>query len=122
LTNRSCGGFFSQQIQIPMKKLSVNFLVIAAFSLLLLAFVTIKDGGIKGKVSPDSGAVQVVAVAGTDTIKGDLSSGSFTINNVKPGTYTVWVKAKPPYKDKSIENVAVVDSTVTDVGEIKLEQ
>jgi len=122
LTNRSCGGFFSQQIQIPMKKLSVNFLVIAAFSLLLLAFVTIKDGGIKGKVSPDSGAVQVVAVAGTDTIKGDLSSGSFTINNVKPGTYTVWVKAKPPYKDKSVENVAVVDSTVTDVGEIKLEQ
>ncbi|MEJ2905848.1 carboxypeptidase regulatory-like domain-containing protein [Pedobacter panaciterrae] len=105
-----------------MKKLSVNFLVIAAFSLLLLAFVTIKDGGIKGKVSPDSGAVQVVAVAGTDTIKGDLSSGSFTINNVKPGTYTVWVKAKPPYKDKSVENVAVVDSTVTDVGEIKLEQ
>ncbi len=122
MTNRSCGGFFSQQIQIPMKKLSVNFLVIAAFSLLLLAFVTIKDGGIKGKVSPDSGAVQVVAVAGTDTIKGDLSSGSFTINNVKPGTYTVWVKAKPPYKDKSVENVAVVDSTVTDVGEIKLEQ
>lgn len=106
-----------------MKKLSVNFFVIAAFSLLLLAFVTIKDGGIKGKVSPaDSGAVQVVAVSGTDTLKGDLSGGSFTINNVKPGTYTVWVKAKPPYKDKSVENVAVVDSTVTDVGEIKLEQ
>lgn len=122
MTNVGCGDFISQQIQIPMKKLSVNFLLIATFSLLLLAFVTIKDGGIKGKVSPDSGAVQVVAVSGTDTLKGDLSSGSFTINNVKPGTYTVWVKAKPPYKDKSVENVAVVDSTVTDVGEIKLEQ
>ncbi len=105
-----------------MKKLSVNFLVIAAFSLLLLAFVTIKDGGIKGKVSPADSALQVVAVSGTDTIKGDLSSGSFTINNVKPGTYTVWVKAKAPYKDTSVENVAVVDSTVTDVGEIKLKQ
>lgn len=108
--------------QIPMKKLSVNFLIVAAFSLLLLAFVTISDGGIKGKVTPADSAVQVVAVSGKDTIKGDLSGGNFTINNVKPGTYTVWVKAKPPYKDKSVENVAVVDSTVTDVGEIKLEQ
>lgn len=105
-----------------MKKLSVNFLVIAAFSLLLLAFVTIKDGGIKGKVSPADSATQVVDISGTETLKGDLSGGNFTINNVKPGTYTVWVKAKPPYKDKSVENVAVVDSTVTDVGEIKLEQ
>ena len=108
---------------IPMKKISVNFLLITAFSLLLFAFVTIKkDGGIKGKVSPADSVLQVVAVSGIDTLKGDLSGGSFTIINVKPGTYTVWVKAKPPYKDASVANVAVLDSTVTDVGEIKLQQ
>ncbi len=106
-----------------MKKLSVNFLLITAFSLLLVAFVTIKkDGGIKGKVSPADSVLQVVAVSGIDTLRGDLSGGNFTINNLKPGTYTVLVKAKPPYKDASVREVAVLDSTITDVEEIKLQQ
>ncbi|RZK16268.1 MAG: carboxypeptidase regulatory-like domain-containing protein, partial [Flavobacterium sp.] len=36
--------------------------------------------------------------------------------------YTVWVKAVAPYKDTSIENVAVTDTSTTNVGEIKLLQ
>jgi hypothetical protein len=63
-----------------------------------------------------------VAIAGTDTLKTEITSGSFAFANVKKGTYTVWVKAKAPYKDTSVENVAVLDSAVTDVGEIKLQQ
>jgi hypothetical protein len=105
-----------------MKKLSLNFLTAAGLSLGLLAFTSVREGGIRGTVSPAEGATQVVAIAGTDTIKADVNTGSFTLSNVKKGTYTVWVKAKAPYKDTSVENVAVVDSAVTDIGEIKLQQ
>jgi hypothetical protein len=46
----------------------------------------------------------------------------FAFSKVKKGTYTVWVKANAPYKDASVENVAVTDSATTDIGEIKLQQ
>ncbi|HMI01338.1 MAG TPA: hypothetical protein VK541_02585 [Pedobacter sp.] len=101
---------------------SLGFLTVAGLSLGLLAFTSIREGGIKGTVSPAEGATQVVAIAGTDTLKVEITSGSFAFANVKKGTYTVWVKGKAPYKDTSVENVAVLDSAVTDVGEIKLQQ
>ncbi len=103
-----------------MKKLS--FLVMAGLLLAFFAFTFIKDGGIQGKVTPPEGAVQVLAVSGKDTLKTEINNGSFLFAAVKPGTYTLWVKAKAPYKDTSLENVAVVDSATTDVGEIKLLQ
>ncbi|MEJ2882447.1 carboxypeptidase regulatory-like domain-containing protein [Pedobacter sp. GR22-6] len=105
-----------------MKKLSLNFLAVTVFAFILLAFTIVKNGGIKGNVSPADGATDVMAVSGTDTLKAVLNNGSFTFTDVKPGTYTIWVKGKAPYKDASVENVAVIDSTVTDVGEIKLLQ
>lgn len=105
-----------------MKRTSVNFLLITAFSLLLFAFVTIKDGGIKGKVSSTDSVVQVIAISGSDTLKANLVGDNFTISNVKPGTYVVWVKGKLPSKDASVVNVPVLDSTITDVGQIRLKQ
>ncbi|MES2457171.1 MAG: carboxypeptidase regulatory-like domain-containing protein [Bacteroidota bacterium] len=104
-----------------MKKLSLNFLAAAGLSLGLLGFTSMREGGIKGTVSPVEGATQIVAIAGTDTLKAEIVSGSFSLSNVKKGTYTIWVKAKAPYKDTSVENVAVIDSAITDVGEIKLQ-
>ena len=105
-----------------MKRASLNFLAVAGLSLGLFAFGSIKEGGIQGKVTPAEGAKEVVAVAGTDTLKSQISNGAFVFSNVKKGTYTVWVKANAPYKDASIENVAVTDSATTDLGEIKLQQ
>ena len=105
-----------------MKRLSLNFLMVIGLLFALIAFTFIKESGITGKISPADGASEVLAVAGKDTLKTMPSNGSFTFSPIKPGTYTIWVKAKPPYKDTSVENVAVVDSAVTDVGEIKLEQ
>lgn len=105
-----------------MKKLSVNFLALAAIGMALLAFTFVKNGGIKGTVTPIDRVTQVIAVAGTDTLRTVLNNGNFSFSEVKPGTYTIWVKAKTPYKDTSVENVAVIDSTITDVGEIKLLQ
>lgn len=105
-----------------MKRLSLNFLMVIGLLFALIAFTFIKESGITGKISPADGASEVLAVAGTDTLKTVVSNGSFIFSPIKPGTYTVWVKAKAPYKDTSVENVAVVDSAITDVGEIKLEQ
>ncbi|MFI5451301.1 carboxypeptidase regulatory-like domain-containing protein [Pedobacter sp. UC225_61] len=105
-----------------MKRASLNFLAVAGLSLGLFAFGSIKEGGIQGKVTPAEGAKEVVAVAGTDTLKSQISNGAFVFSNVKKGTYTVWVKANAPYKDASVENVAVTDSATTDLGEIKLQQ
>lgn len=105
-----------------MKKLSLNFLMVAGLSFILVAFAFIKDSGISGKISPADGASEVLAVSGTDTLKTVVSNGSFVFSPIKPGTYTIWVKAKAPYKDTSVENVAVIDSAITDVGEIKLQQ
>lgn len=103
-----------------MKRLS--FLMVLGLVLSFFAFTLIKDGGIQGKIVPADGAEQVMAVSGTDTLKTGINNGSFMFSGVKPATYTIWVKAKAPYKDTSVENVAVVDSATTDVGEIKLAQ
>lgn len=103
-----------------MKKIS--FLMAAGLLLTFFAFTFIKATGIQGKVSPPDGAVQVLAVTGTDTLKAEIRNGSFMFSGIKPATYTLWIKAKAPYKDTSVENVAVIDSAVTDVGEIKLQQ
>ncbi|KQB99296.1 hypothetical protein [Pedobacter sp. Hv1] len=105
-----------------MKRASLNFLAVAGLSIGLFAFGSIKEGGIQGKVSPAEGAKEVVAIAGTDTLRSQVSNGAFVFSNVKKGTYTVWVKANAPYKDASVENVAVTDSATTDIGEIKLQQ
>jgi hypothetical protein len=105
-----------------MKKISLNFLVIVSVLFALFAFTFVSNGGIQGKASPPDGVTQVLAISGTDTLRAVLDNGNFSFKDVKPATYTVWVKAKAPYKDASIENVAVIDSATTDVGEIKLEQ
>ena len=105
-----------------MKRLKLNFIVAAGLSLGLLAFSSIREGGIQGKVIPSEGASQVLAISGRDTLRASVNNGSFVFSKVKPQTYTIWVKANPPYKDTSLENVAVVDSATTDVGEIKLLQ
>jgi hypothetical protein len=105
-----------------MKKASLNFLAVAALSIGLFAFSSVKEGGIQGKVTPAEGAKEVVAIAGTDTLRSEISNGVFVFSKLKKGTYTIWVKANAPYKDASVQNVAVADSATTDVGEIKLLQ
>ena len=105
-----------------MKRARLNILAATAISIGLFAFGSIKEGGIQGKVTPVECVKEVVAVTGMDTLRSQINNGSFVFSNVKKGTYTVWIKANAPYKDISIENVAVVDSATTDIGEIKLMQ
>ncbi|MCY1518031.1 hypothetical protein D9M68_527360 [compost metagenome] len=105
-----------------MKKAGLNFLGVILLLIGLFAFVSVKEGGIQGKVIPSEGVKAVIATSGTDTLSSQLSDGVFVFSNVKKGTYTLWVKANAPYKDTVVENVAVTDSATTDVGEIRLLQ
>lgn len=105
-----------------MKRLKLNFIVVAGLSFGLFAFIGIRAGGIQGKISPVEGATQVLAISGRDTLRTTINNGGFVFSKVKAQTYTLLVKGNPPFKDTFLENVAVVDSATTDVGEIKLLQ
>ncbi len=91
-------------------------------SLVVFSFTNIRLGGITGKITPANGVAAAALVAGTDTLRAELNQGAFTFTNLKEGVYKVWIKGNAPYKDATIENVAVKDSSTTDLGEIKLVQ
>ncbi|GAA3974418.1 hypothetical protein GCM10022246_28500 [Pedobacter ginsengiterrae] len=105
-----------------MKKLNLIMATMMILTLVVFGFTKIRLGGITGKITPPEGVAQVALVAGTDTLRAEISKGAFTFVNLKEGVYKVWIKGNAPYKDATIENVAVKDSSTTDLGEIKLQQ
>ncbi|TDO21397.1 carboxypeptidase-like regulatory domain-containing protein [Pedobacter duraquae] len=105
-----------------MKKLSIQFLAAVGLMAGLFAFQSAKDGAIQGTVVPAEGASVVMAISGRDTVRAEINTGAFMLSKVKPGTYTVWFKGIAPYKDTSVEAVAVVEGSTTDVGAVKLLQ
>lgn len=104
-----------------MKKLT-NILPLILLFLIVAAFKIQNDGAIQGKVVPQEGVQMVVAIAGRDTVSTQLNGGNFMLAKLKPGTYTVWMKGNAPFRDTSIVNVAVIEGTTTDLGEIRLAQ
>ncbi|MFC0775860.1 MULTISPECIES: carboxypeptidase-like regulatory domain-containing protein [Terrimonas] len=103
-----------------MKKKMLTCGIIAASVAGLFAFTTTQSS-ITGKVTPADGAESVWAVSGTDTAKGTISGGAFTLE-VKPGTYKLTVDAKDPYKDVTLENLEVKQDQPLDVGEVVLQK
>jgi hypothetical protein len=101
-----------------MKYLKVVSLV--TLSLLLFAFGKQNSGAIQGNIAPAQGIQQVLIISGPDTIPAPHVNGKFIIKNLPSKTYTVLVKAVPPYLDFSLNEVAVIDSATTDIGQIKL--
>jgi hypothetical protein len=104
-----------------MKKCMLTCGIIAASVTGLFAFTTATQTSITGKVVPGDGAETVWAVSATDSTKGTISSGTFTLD-VKPGTYKVIVDAKEPYKDVTLENLEVKQDQPLNVGEIVLQK
>lgn len=105
-----------------MKKLSLNILPVVLLLCILFAFKIQNDGAIQGKIVPPEGVQMVVAISGRDTVGAQVSGGSFMLAKLKPATYTVWLKGIAPFRDTSIVNVAVVEGTTTDLGEIRMPQ
>ena len=104
-----------------MKKSMLTCGIFAASIAGLFAFTGSMQTSITGKVVPVDGAETVWAVSATDSTRGTLSSGTFTLD-VKPGTYKVIVDAKAPYKDVTLENLEVKQDQPLNVGEIVLQK
>ena len=105
-----------------MKKIRVVLAALAISTGALLSFDSIQVNAIKGTVSPADKAIRAWAVSATDTLNAEVENGSFEITDVKAGTYSVIIEAEAPYASTRKKDVVVSpDSTVTDIGEIKLQ-
>ena len=103
-----------------MKKISLSLVVFVAVVFCFFAFTIAVPSGIRGKISPLNGADTVLAILGKDTLVTNVVNGKFAFSNIKKATYVVVISANPPYKNTTIRDVAVIDSAITDVGEVKL--
>jgi len=106
-----------------MKTKNITVLAaILAMVFALFAFTTLKNGSIKGTVSPSASATSAYVVSGMDTMRTNIKNGFFEIGEVKPGTYKLVIEAIGPYKNFEKEGVVVSEKKATDVGEIALQQ
>ena len=103
------------------KKITV-LTAILAMVFALFAFTTLKNGSIKGAVSPSASATSAYVVSGMDTMRTNIRNGGFEIGEVKPGTYKLVIEAIAPYKNFEKEGVVVNEKKATNVGEITLQQ
>jgi hypothetical protein len=94
--------------------------VVAAIG--LFAFTAVNTGSIKGTVTPANSLNSVIAISGKDTLKALIDNGSFSFNDVKPGTYKLVIEGMAPYKNFVKDGVEVVDGKSTDLGAITLQQ
>lgn len=81
------------------------------------------SGSITGVITPAASSPKIYAIAGTDTL-GTVSdaTGKFWFPGVAAGTYKVEIQPVSPYQNKTIENVAVVQGSVKDMGTITIVQ
>lgn len=59
---------------------------------------------------------------GKDTIRGVLSDSLIMFNGLKAGMYNVMIKAKPPYKNQTLNGISVSKGKLTDIGKVVLSQ
>ncbi len=105
-----------------MKKVKLTLAALTIAAAGLFAFSGMRDGSIKGVVTPVDAATRAWALSVNDTLKATIDKGVFEIPGAKPGTYRVIIEAKPPFKNAAKDGVTVADGQTTDIGEIRLQQ
>src|SRR6201996_3377698 len=105
-----------------MKRTTFRLTILSVAAAGLFAFATLRDGAIRGTVTPPEGGVRAWAESATDTLKAPIVNGSYEISGAKPGTYKVIIEAKPPYRNAAKDGVMVNDGQSSDGGEIRLEK
>ena len=88
----------------------------------LSAFTLLQTNSIKGTVTPADKAVKAWAISSTDTLSAPVTNGTFEIQNVKAGSYSVVIEAQSPYANTRKKDIEVKDGVATDVGQIQLQQ
>lgn len=103
-----------------MKKTVATLIILIITVASLHAFRVMQQSVIKGRIYPADGAEIVVAIHGTDSLKIKPADGGFNFV-VKPGGWKVWIDAKAPLKDVTVD-ADVKEGQTSDLGEIKLNQ
>ncbi len=103
-----------------MKKTLATLIVIVIAVASLHAVRVMRQSTISGKISPADAVEVVIAINGTDSLKLKPSEGAFSFI-VQPGAWKVWIDAKKPYKDTTLD-ADVKEGETTQLGEIKLQQ
>ena len=100
--------------------------VVLALSIIALAFYAFTIMQTKGTVTPADKAVKAVAISSNgksaDSVSAPITNGSFEIQNLKAGDYSVIIEAMAPYGNASKVGVSVQNGKATDLGEIQLQQ
>lgn len=105
-----------------MKNTRIAAIGAGIIALAISAFTSLQTTSIKGTVTPADKAVKAWALSPTDTLSAPVTNGSFEIQNVKAGDYSIVIEAQAPYANTRKKDVVVADGQTTDVGEIKLQQ
>jgi hypothetical protein len=105
-----------------MKITSFRIAIVSAAAAGLFAFTSLREGSIRGTVTPPEGGVRAWAESYTDTVRAPIVNGVYEIAGLKPGTYKVIIEAKPPYRNAAKDGVMVIDGQSSDAGEIRLEK
>ncbi|MET3112730.1 hypothetical protein AAKU52_000448 [Pedobacter sp. CG_S7] len=101
-----------------MKSYKIAVLII--LSVALFAFKAQNSGALQGRIIPVEGVKEILVISGADTIKVQNINGGFLLKNLPAKTYKVMIKAASPYLDYTLNEVAVIDSATTDIGQIQL--
>lgn len=103
-----------------MKKTVATFIGVIVMVVALHAFKAMQESNITGKIIPENGAAQVLAIKGQDTVKAIPANGIFVFK-VSPGTWQISIDAKEPMNDVKME-VLATDGKTMDLGDINLKQ
>jgi hypothetical protein len=105
-----------------MKKTKLALVALVISTAMLFSFNAFQTSIIKGTVTPADKAIKAWAISSSDTLSANVQNGTFEIDNVKAGTYSVIIEAQAPYASTRRKDVVVTDDApVTNVGEIKLQ-
>ena len=79
------------------------------------------SGSITGQVSPDSVATTVYAIQAADTVgSAQTSAGSFSVNVLPAGTYSLAFHPSTAYRDTTLSGIVVNAGAATSVGTVQL--
>lgn len=86
-------------------------------------FVEATSGAVNGNVIPLESKPAIFAIEGTDTVGTTLadSLGYFKLRGLESGVYTISFSPVAGYLSKTLENVAVTNGTVTNLGTVNIE-
>jgi hypothetical protein len=86
------------------------------------SYAEAQDGAIAGVVLPLDASPAIYAIQGSDTITSTFTdaSGTFLLQGLDAGTYTVGIDPSTDYLQTSVENVAVTVGEISDIGTVEL--